>query len=164
MAIIGGADGPTFIFLAGELNMGWLNVFGLIMVILLMIPNIVYAVKYRNQSNKCTNKLMNILEQIGRYGCMFLMIFNIGISEFGFSSVEMFLVYFTGNIVLMIAYWISWILFFIKPDVKKQMALAIIPTLLFLLNGVTMRHYLLVITGVIFGIGHLYVTYENRFE
>ena len=107
---------------------------------------------------------MNILEQIGRYGCMFLMIFNIGISEFGFSSVEMFLVYFTGNIVLMIAYWISWILFFIKPDVKKQMALAIIPTLLFLLNGVTMRHYLLVITGVIFGIGHLYVTYENRFE
>lgn len=164
MAIIGGADGPTSIFLAGELNMGWLNVFGLIMVILLMIPNIVYAVKYRNQSNKCTNKLMNILEQIGRYGCMFLMIFNIGISEFGFSSVEMFLVYFTGNIVLMIAYWISWILFFIKPDVKKQMALAIIPTLLFLLNGVTMRHYLLVITGVIFGIGHLYVTYENRFE
>lgn len=107
---------------------------------------------------------MNILEQIGRYGCMFLMIFNIGISEFGFSSVEMFLVYFTGNIVLMIAYWISWILFFIKPDVKKQMALAIIPTLLFLLNGVTMRHYLWVITGVIFGIGHLYVTYENRFE
>ena len=164
MAIIGGADGPTSIFLAGELSMGWLNVFGLIMVILLMIPNIVYAVKYRNQSNKCTNKLMNILEQIGRYGCMFLMIFNIGISEFGFSSVEMFLVYFTGNIVLMIAYWISWILFFIKPDVKKQMALAIIPTLLFLLNGVTMRHYLLVITGVIFGIGHLYVTYENRFE
>lgn len=164
MAIIGGADGPTSIFLAGELNMGWLNVFGLIMVILLMIPNIVYAVKYRNQSNKCTNKLMNILEQIGRYGCMFLMIFNIGISEFGFSSVEMFLVYFTGNIVLMAAYWISWILFFIKPDMKKQMALAIIPTLLFLLNGVTMRHYLLVITGVIFGIGHLYVTYENRSE
>ena len=27
---------------------------------------------------------MNILEQIGRYGCMFLMIFNIGIVESGF--------------------------------------------------------------------------------
>jgi hypothetical protein len=26
----------------------------------------------------------NVLEQIGRYGCMFLMVFNIGIAEFGY--------------------------------------------------------------------------------
>ena len=142
--------------------MGWLNVFGLIMVVLLLIPNIIYAVKYRNQTNKCMSKAMNILEQIGRYGCMFLMIFNIGIAEFGFTSKRMFLIYLTGNIVLMIAYWGVWMLFFMKPGNKKQMALAVIPTILFLLNGVTMKHYLLIITGLLFGIGHIYVTYQNR--
>ena len=46
---IGGADGPTSIFLAGKLDMGWLNVFGLVMVILMLIPNIIYAVKHKNQ-------------------------------------------------------------------------------------------------------------------
>lgn len=162
MSIIGGADGPTSVFLAGKWDMGWLNVFGLCMVILLLIPNIVYAVSCRNRKNKCTGKAWNILEQIGRYSCMFLMIFHIGIAESGFSSVGMFLVYLTGNIILMIAYWIVWMLFFIKPGMKRQMALAIIPTILFLLNGVTMRHYLLIITGVLFGIGHIYVTYQNR--
>ena len=46
---IGGADGPTSIFLAGKLDMGWLNVFGLVMVILMLIPNIIYAVKFRGE-------------------------------------------------------------------------------------------------------------------
>lgn len=162
MTVISGADGPASIFLAGKLGMGWLNVFGLIIVILLLIPNIIYAVKYPNQRNKCTSKIMNILEQIGRYGCMFLMIFNIGIAEFGFSSIGMFLVYSIGSIVLMIAYWIIWILFFINPSSKRQMALAAIPTILFLLTGITMKHYLLILTGLFFGIGHFYVTYQNR--
>ena len=39
------------------------------------------AVKEKNQENKCTNKLMNLVEQIGRYGSMFLMVFNIGLAE-----------------------------------------------------------------------------------
>ena len=91
--IIGGADGPTAVFVAGKFGMNWLNVFGLILVVLLLVPNIIYAIKVRNQQNKCTNKIMNVLEQVGRYGCMFLMVFNIGIAEFGFNSVGAFLIY-----------------------------------------------------------------------
>ena len=90
ISIIGGADGPTSVFVAGKLGMNWLNTFGLVLVILLLIPNIIYAVRVKNQKNKCTNKFMNILEQIGRYGCMFLMIFNIGIVESGFPSINAF--------------------------------------------------------------------------
>ena len=52
--------------------MEWLNVFGLIFVALILLPNIIYAFKFRDKQNKCTNKVMNILEQAGRYGCMFL--------------------------------------------------------------------------------------------
>lgn len=162
ISIIGGADGPTSIFLAGKLGMSWLNAFGLVLVVLLLIPNIIYAVKVKNRENKCTNKFMNILEQIGRYGCMFLMVFNIGIAEFGFYTVGAFMVYLVGNVALMILYWIIWMLYFNKQTYWKQIALAVIPTCLFLLSGITMLHFILIIFAVIFGIGHMYATKKNR--
>ena len=104
MSMIGSSDGPTAVFIAGKLGMDWLNVFGLILVILLLIPNIVYAIKVKDQKNLCTNKFMNILEQIGRYACMFLMVFNIGIAEFGFCSVGAFFIYLVGNVFFIILY------------------------------------------------------------
>lgn len=164
MSIIGGSDGPTAVFIVGKLGMDWLNVFGLILVILLLIPNIAYAVKVKDQKNLCTNKFMNILEQIGRYACMFLMVFNIGIDEFGFGSVGAFLIYGIGNVLLMLSYWVIWILYFRKQSFIKQITLAILPTCLFLLSGITMRHYLLILFGLVFGVGHVYVTYKNRIE
>ena len=100
-SIIGSADGPTSIFLAGKTGSDWINIFGLVFVILLLIPNIIYAFKFRSQKNKCNNKFMNVLEQIGRYASMFLMVFNIGIAEFGFSSAGAFLLYGFGNAFLM---------------------------------------------------------------
>lgn len=164
MSIIGGSDGPTAIFVAGKLGIDWLNIFGLFLVILLIIPNIVYAVRVKDQKNLCTNKFLNLLEQIGRYACMFLMIFNIGIAEFGFGSVEAFLIYSIGNVLLMAAYWITWILYFHKQSFGRQITLAILPTCLFLLSGITMRHYLLILFGIIFGVGHICVTYKNWIE
>ncbi len=162
ISVIGGADGPTSVFLAGELGPGPLNILGLIFVVLLLIPNIVYAVKNRDEKNRCTNKVMNVIEQTGRYGCMFLMIFNIGILEFGFGSAGMFLTYLFGNTLLMLGYWIIWVFYFKTRTYPVQMALAIIPAVLFLLSGITMRHYLLVVFAVLFGIGHIYVTNKNR--
>ena len=144
--------------------MNWVNLFGLVFVVLLLVPNIIYAFKFRNQQNRCTNKFMNAIEQIGRYGCMFLMVFNIGIAEFGFCSKAAYLVYLTGNSLLMLSYWIIWFLYFKRQTYWKQLALAIIPTCLFLLSGITMRHYLLVIFAVIFGAGHIFVTIKNRVD
>lgn len=164
MSIIGGADGPTAIFLAGKTGISWLNTFGLILVVLLLIPNIIYAIKVKDQTNRCTNKFMNVLEQIGRYGCMFLMVFNIGVAELGFCSVLTFLLYVFGNIMMMIMYWGIWMLYFHKPKYWMQMELAILPTCIFLLSGITMQHYLLVMSGVIFGVAHIYVTKKNNVE
>lgn len=161
MSIIGGADGPTTIFLAGELGSSWLNTIGLILMVLIMIPNIIYGIKFKDVENKCTNKTMNIVEQIGRYASMFLMVFNIGLAEFGFASVGSFLIYLFGNGILVFVYLVIWILYFIKQKPWKSMALAIIPTRIFLISGITMRHVLLVFSAVIFGIGHIYVTSEN---
>lgn len=161
LGIIGGADGPTAIFVAGEFT-DYFNVFGLIIMVLIMIPNIIYGIKFKKAENKCKNKVMNILEQIGRYSCMILMVVCIGMRKFGFGSTEDFLIYFLGNIVLLLAYWVIWILFFIRRKPWKSMALAILPTLIFLLSGITLRHALLIISAVIFGVAHIYVTYKNR--
>ena len=49
ISIIGGADGPTSVFIAGKLGMNWINFFGFILVILLLVPNVIYACKERNQ-------------------------------------------------------------------------------------------------------------------
>ena len=60
ISIIGGADGPTSIFLGGSLGISWLNIFGLILVVLLLVPNIIYAVKEKHQENKVSNNKNNI--------------------------------------------------------------------------------------------------------
>lgn len=163
VSIIGGADGPTSVFLAGELGTkSIINIFGLIIVLLILVPNIIYAIRVKDQENKCQNKIMNILEQIGRYGCMFLMAFNIGIAEFGFKSVGMVLAYLFGNAILLISYWVIWILYFRKPEYPKQISLAVIPTIIFILSGITTLHVLLIVFGIIFVVSHIYVTRQNR--
>lgn len=159
--IIGGSDGPTSIFLADQLGWNWINLFGFIIIVLMMIPNIVYAMKFRGVTNKCKNKWMNLLEQVGRYGCMFLMIFNIGIAEFGYASVEAFLLYLLINAVLMLAYWIIWVLYFHKQQQWKSLALAILPSCMFLFSGILLRHVLLVILAIVFTVSHIFVTIKN---
>lgn len=158
MGIIGGADGPTAVFLAGKLQMGWLNLMGLIFVVLLLIPNVIYAIRFRGTGNPCKVRSLNILEQIGRYGSMFLMVFNIGIAEFGFSSLPAFLFYLFGNSILLLLYWITWLIFMGKQTFWSRMTLAVLPALLFLVSGITLGHILLIISAVIFGVGHIGVT------
>ena len=58
--------------------MTWFNYCGLIFIAIIMAPNIVFAIKNKNgYSNTYRNKTAEILEQLGRYGCMALMTFNI---------------------------------------------------------------------------------------
>ena len=142
--------------------MGWLNLTGLIFVVLLLIPNIVYAIRFRGEENQCKIRSLNVLEQIGRYCSMFLMVFNIGIAEFGFSSLSAFLLYLFGNSVLLLLYWITWLVFMSRQDdFFSRMILAVLPVLLFFLSGITLGHILLIISALVFGVGHIGVTLKN---
>ena len=80
----------------------------------------------------------------------------------GFMFVFSYAAYILGNLVLMVSYWVIWDKYFEKQEQWKQMALAIIPTVLFLLSGLTMLNFPLTVSAVIFGIGHIYVTNKNR--
>ncbi|WP_426348671.1 hypothetical protein ACPWSR_13065 [Alloiococcus sp. CFN-8] len=141
--------------------MEWINAFGIIIVVLILIPNIIYAFKFKGVENKCKNKIMNFFEQLGRYGSMFFMAFNIGILEYGFKLKVAFLLWIFIMIVLIIAYWIGWLLYFKRPSPFCALTLAIIPSAIFVLSGILSRDYLLLIFGLIFCIGHVYVSYVN---
>lgn len=80
-----------------------INLFGFIIVAIMLIPNIIYGIKFKGVENKCTKQAMG-----------------------------------------------------------KAMALAVIPTCIFLLSGLTLYHWALVVTAGIFGLGHIYVTYQNN--
>lgn len=48
--------------------MEWFNIFGLVFIIVIMIPNIVFAIKCKEDfENKWSNKIIELLEQIGRF-------------------------------------------------------------------------------------------------
>lgn len=138
-----------------------INLAGGVIVALVLVPNIVYALRSPGEENRCKNAVMNLLEQIGRYGSMALMVLPLGVWEFGFPGVAAMLAYFLGNGTLLLAYWLFWAAYFGRRTPRRALVLAILPTCIFLLSGLTLRHWLLVLVGAAFGVAHIYVTREN---
>lgn len=143
------------------MEFGWINLFGGIIVLLMLIPNIVYALKNREERNLCTNRVMNVVEQAGRYGCIVWMWLPLLVWKFGFRSASEMLLYFLGNGVLLVAYWLVFARYMRKKTAKRALMLAILPACIFLLSGLLLRHWLLVGFGLLFAVGHIYVTTIN---
>lgn len=139
-----------------------MNIYGLIIMAIVMIPNVIFAIKEKNFDSKYHNKAVEIIEQIGRFGSMGLMIFNIPLLEFGYWFNNGKIVYMVLTGVLAVLYCFVWFLYFRKSTIKKAMSLAIIPTIIFLSSGIIQGKVLLIITAILFGIGHIIITYNNR--
>ena len=143
------------------MKFGWINLFGAGIVVLMLIPNIVYAIQNKGEQNRCTNRAMNLIEQIGRYACIVLMWLPLLVWKFGFASVFDMLLYLVGNGLLLIAYWIVFFVHMRKRSRATALTLAILPSCIFLLSGLLLRHWLLVGFAVLFAAGHIYVTLKN---
>lgn len=143
------------------MEFGWINLFGAIIVAIILIPNIIYAIKNKDEKNVCTNKAMNIIEQTGRYACIILMWLPLFVRKFGFTSVFEMLLYFIGNGALLFVYLFVFALYFGKKTNGRAMILAVLPACIFLLSGLLLRHWLLAGFAILFAIGHIYVTKKN---
>lgn len=142
--------------------MEWLNVFGLVMVAAIMIPNVLFAMKCKDGFvNKWNNKSVETVEQIGRFGCFGFMIINIPGTWFGWWSDEAFAVYLVVDAVLVTLYCVIWAVCFRKSSVFRALALSIIPSVLFLFSGITSRSILLTIAAVLFAPSHILISYQN---
>ena len=142
--------------------MEWLNVFGLVMVAVIMIPNVLFAMKCKDGFvNKWNNKSVETVEQIGRFGCFGFMIINIPGTWFGWWSDEAFAVYLVVDAVLVTLYCVIWAVCFRKSSVFRALALSIIPSVLFLFSGIMSRSILLTIAAVLFTPSHILISYQN---
>jgi hypothetical protein len=114
-------------------NMEWFNVLGLIFIAVIMIPNVVFAIKCKDGfDNKWNNKYVEVTEQVGRLGCFGFMIINIPGTWFGWWSDEAFALYLIVDTILVMLYCAIWIICFKKNSVFRALALSIIPSMLFL--------------------------------
>lgn len=142
--------------------MEYFNIFGLVFVVALMIPNIVYAIKRKDDfKNKEKNKLIEITEQVGRYGCMGFMIIDIPGTYFNTISNNTLIAYIAVNAVLVALYYTIWIIYFKKNCMFKAMTLSIVPSALFLFDGIIKCSVLLIISAVLFAVGHITLSYKN---
>ena len=142
--------------------MEWFNVFGLVFIAVIMIPNIIFALKHKEAfENRYHNKTIEIIEQIGRFGCFGFMIFNIPTTWFGWWSDEAFAIYLMVDAVLIVLYCTIWVIYWRKNNVFKAMALSIIPSAIFLFSGIMCRSILLIISSLLFAPAHIFISYKN---
>ena len=147
------------------MEFGWINLFGAGIIVLIMIPNIIYATGQKQDETQIeVPRGLSACEQVGRYGCIILMWLPLLVWKFGFGSVEEFLIYLIGNGALLLCYYLSWMLYSRKKTLSVAMALAIIPTAIFLLSGILLHHWLLVAFAILFGACHCTITYMTHKE
>ena len=143
--------------------MGWFNYYGLAVMTVIMIPNIIYAVKHKNGESTYCNKAVYILEQIGRYCCFVLMIFNIPYTYFNFWFDYALIVYLVVISGLCLAYSIFWAICWNRNDRLKALSLSIIPSCMFLFSGIVLANIPLIFFSVLFAVCHVYISYKNSF-
>lgn len=142
--------------------MEWFNLFGLAFIVVIMIPNVIFAIKCKDGfENKSISKAVEIIEQVGRFGCFGFMIVNIPGTWFGWWSDEAFAVYLVVDIFLVALYCAVWIICWKKNNTFRALALSVIPSLLFLFSGIISRSVLLIISAVVFAPTHIYISYKN---
>ena len=142
--------------------MEWFNVFGLVFIAIIMIPNIVYGIKCKDGFlNKWKNKTVEFMEQAGRIGSFAFMIINIPGTYFGFKSESAFTIYLIVNAVLIFFYCLIWIVCFKKNNMFRALALSILPSVVFLISGILSRSLLLVVSAIIFAPCHILISCKN---
>ncbi len=142
--------------------MDWFNAYGLIFIAVIMIPNIIFAIKCKDGfENKFNNKIAQLIEQIGRFGCFGFMIINIPGTSFGWWSDAAFKIYLIADAVLVLLYCTIWIICFKKNSIFRALALSVIPSVLFLFSGIMSRSVLLIIASVLFAPAHITISYKN---
>lgn len=144
------------------MGFSWINWINLAAVGWLVLVWAVAAGKGRADRFHSRYLIVNILEQIGRYGSMALMIFPVFTRgwKFGFRSVAeiahlaMLNGLAAGGLQLPLGQ---------KSEGGGGVlyGLAIVPAVLFLLNGILLRHPALVAAALVFGISHFLIVKEN---
>ena len=142
--------------------MEWFNLTGLIFVVVLLIPNIIYAATNKDGfAGEFHNKLIETGEQIGRFGCFILMFIQPSFVTLGYIYDGAQALYLILGIVLLALYCGGWIVFRKENSIAKALTLSILPSVLFLESGILTLNIPLIVLAVGFAICHITRSYKN---
>lgn len=142
--------------------MEWFNLTGLIFVVVLLIPNIIYAATNKDGfAGEFHNKLIETGEQIGRFGCFILMFIRPSFVTLGYIYDGAQALYLILGIVLLALYCGGWIVFRKGNSIAKALTLSILPSVLFLESGILTLNIPLIALSVVFAICHITISYKN---
>ena len=142
--------------------MDWFNLTGLIFVVVLLIPNLIYAATNKDGfAGEFHNKLVETGEQIGRFGCFVLMFIQPSFVTLGYIYDGAQALYLILGIVLLALYCGGWIVFRKGNSIAKALTLSILPSVLFLESGILTLNIPLIVLSVVFAICHITISYKN---
>ncbi len=149
------------------------SVFGLILVILILIPSIIFGVKYSPIDTPAnidkTSNVFKIMEKIGQIGCIIVLLFLD-------VKVEASIKYYSFLVIIILLYvlyyycWIRYVLngrqyvFLGSKLLFIPIPLATIPSLIFFITGIFNNSIILVLLSIIFAISHIKISYDNYLE
>lgn len=135
------------------------NVYGLIIAVMLLVPHIIYVRTHTYDKNKFTNRAMVYIDRTGRFFSLFLMAFNLGVLEQGFTEpkalMERFWMITVG--VLTLVYLLLWLLFFKTGSKGVALAITFVSAFIIIFSGIIQVKTLLMTAGIVYLIGELYM-------
>ena len=138
------------------------NIAGLIFMLVLMVPNAVYAIVNRGRPvKKEKHKILEPIEQVGRIGCIAFMTLNVPGTCFGFGSETAFAIYLSVDFALTFTYCLLWIVFWRSNSLPKALTLSIIPSVMLLFSGLISRSILLTAFALIFAPAHIIISCKD---
>lgn len=142
--------------------MNWFNYYGFAVICIIMIPNVICTFADKSVfENYFHNKLIETMEQVGRFGCFACMIVNVPFVCYGFWMKNALAIYLITNGILLTLYLLGWMVLGKKQQITKALWLSITPTIIFVFSGVALRHVLLIAFAILFGIAHITISYKN---
>ena len=90
------------------------NIYGLIIAVIIVAPHIIYVKTHTIDRNKFSNRAMVYIDRTGRFFSLFLMAFNLGVLEQGFTEPKELMRNFWMITVfaLTLIYILLWLVFF----------------------------------------------------
>ena len=138
-----------------------INFYGLAIVALIMIPNVVFAMKTKDGfENLWNNKAVETLEQIGRFGCFGFSFINVPHTVAGLPDGAL-PIYLSVSGILLALYIGGWVLLWKKPGLCRAILLSLLPSVLFLFDGIICRSLLLTVAALEFAPCHILISCKN---
>lgn len=151
------------------LNFG-ISYISLILIFLMAVPNIIWTkampVDYEEKPLK-ERKVFQILEQAGRIVSIILAVI---FSDFNINEVSAWIFWLILAFVMILCYYVDWIRYFRSgrsmADMYDKAGLSVFPVLSFLFLGIYGANIFLIVSVLLFGIGHIgiHIQYYRALE